>query len=1055
MAVQQDHVKYSQFSPQGLMRTSFGMFTDAGLNTYPSGPNQLPTDWLDLTNVLPANSGGFRRRWGVHTMYAETASAFGAQRAWAYNVAQDASNVANTTTLDAVILSDGQHWKTYQVTNSTAATPLTNTLTFAPWTGGNVPSSFAVANNNVGGVVSRSWFYYCNGVNVAQKVQPSWTTFNTDWNWGIVGPLAYTGTTSTTATSTITAFGGTGVNYTSPTVTISGGLNPASSSTNVTATCTANLTNGAITSFTITNQGFGYIATPSVEITDSTGTNAAAVAVYNDNQVIVAVLPSGPIILNEGRTYTYAWSNQNVTGHTSDLAAGIQLGSTTESYTGNAATVLGPAVGLIGNVPAGVGYSQIYITINPVLPIDIQIDSCILMATADGGSLEMLYGVAIIPINAESVTTITYVDTLPDTYSDASTTVNDAAISIDGVFARFFAGPGTGYFTATTLTGVLFTQSFNSLMFNPHPTQTADGTVILANYIPASGPLGNGNQQQPWQNAALTAYGTFSNNVACAGNGISIGINGTSYYNFQTVMTGNFIVTSSGSITFTPYIDAAFMIGLGPSGTNTPTRVSGPTSYNGYSSTPFNSYPLLAGLQDISDWHTAITTPFVINFPAAGVYPYEICYATLNHTEREMCLMTGTTAPAVIPPGNSSGATYTGLTLLNANLWVDTDSYGNIYGIVNNTPPPATLLYPTLHQGRMFGTDGKSLFFSKSLAEVTTSTGLITSKWEESWPGTNSIPIGLDNEMIVGMRSNGQSLHIATSKSIYELQGTDPSTFSIPSSLFQETGILGNDLWTVVYAQGQPTGYAWITPDLKMIWSDFNTFTDVSTPVYTTDLSQWSNTFTPYAKLNSFSYGPYNFVVLCFKTSSGVTEFLFFETVMQKWYRWTVTATNTGPLASFVYEQPESGYRGLFYWEYNSTQNCIRLFDPAYTYDDGQFIPWSCQTAWTSMSDPLAYKTLNELEVMSDETSLHVGIYGASTQADFDVVTNPANRTFLGFRAAVNSPLGALKTYWAGTPTNCRYYSFAFYSTLTGTVTGSPVEVLSHFIVEHFPMVRF
>lgn len=1037
------------------MRTSFGMFSDAGLNTYPSGPNQAPTDWLDLTNVLPATSGGFRRRWGVHTMYTETASAFNGVRMWAYNVAQDASDTTNTTTEDLVILSDNQNFKTLSVTSSSAVTPLTNSLSFAAFSG-HGPSNFGEVGN-VGAVVSRSWFYYCNGAASPMKVYPGYVTLNTNWNWGIAAPAAYTGATTTTATSTITAFGGTGNGYTAPTVTISGGQNPADSATNVTATCTAVVKNGAIVSFSITNQGFGYISTPSVEITDSTGTGASAVAVYNDNQVIVAVLPSGPIILNEGRTYTYAWSNQNVTGHTSDIASGIQIGDTTESYTGNAATVLGPAVGLIGNVPAGVGFTQIFVTINPVLPIDSQIDSCILMATSDGGSLDMLYGVAIIPIDPSTVGTISYTDTLPDAYSDASNTTSSAAIAVDAVFARFMPGPGTGYFTATSLTGVLFTQSFNSLMFNPHPTQAADGTVILANYIPASGPLDNGNQQQPWQNASLTGAGTFSNNVTCQGNGIAIGINGTSNYNFQVSMTGNFIVAAAGSITFTPYIDAAFMLGLGPSGTNTPTYVSGPQSFNGYTNTLFKNYPLLVGLQNITDWHTSITTPFVINFPAAGVYPYEILYATANHTEREMCLMTGTTSPAVIPPGSASGATYTGLTLLNANLWVDTDSYGNVYGIINNEPPPANLMYPTLHQGRMFGTDGKSLFFSKSLAEVTTSTGLITSKWEEAWPGTNSMPIGLDNEEIVGLRSNGQVLHIATSKSIYELQGTDPSNFSIPSSLFQETGILNNDLWTTVYAQGQPTGYCFITPDLKMIWSDFNTYNDVSIPVYTGYLNQFQNSYLPHAKLTSFSYGPYNFVVLCFSTvdSPNGTQFLLFETVMQKWYHWSVTASNSGPLVSFVYEHPSSGYRGLFYQETNSTENVIRLFDPAYTTDDGTVINWSVQTSWTSLSDPLSYKTINELEVMSDETSLHVQAYGASTQADFDLTASPTSSTYLGTRTAVNSPLGALKTYWAGVPTNARYYSFKFYSFLSGTVTSLPPEVLSHFIVEHFPMVRF
>lgn len=811
MAVQQDHTKYSQFNPQGLMRTSFGMFTDAGLNTYPSGPNQSPEDWLDLTNVLPAKSGGLRRRWGVNTMYDETAAAFNGVRMWAYNVAEDSPN--SIAQSDLVILSDNQNFKTFSITSTTAVSPLTNTLTFSIFSG-HGPGNFA-DSGNVGAVVSREWFYFCNGVDTPQKVCPGYTAANSNWNWGIVSPVAYNG-----ASPTITAFGGVGTGYTSaPTVTITDTGSGATGS-GATATATVNA-NGAITAFTVTNPGQLY-TNPVVTISGGGGTGGAAVAVIGTNGfgnqgLIVAVLPVGPIILNSGRIYTYAWQNI-ITGHTSDIANGIESGGSRQPYISTTATVLGPAVGILGAVPANVGWENIYVTITPFTPIDPQIGNLILLATSDGGSVQTLYQVGEIAISSTTPGTMNFTDTLPDTYSD--------------------------------------------------------------NYI-------------------------------------------------------------------------------------------------------------------------------------------------------------------------------AGQTLLNQNLWADIDSFGNQFGIINNTPPPINLLYPTLHQGRMFATDGRNLFFSKSLSDVTTATGLITSKWEEAWPGTNVLPIGLDNEIIVGLRSSGQNLHIATAKSIYELQGTDPTNFSIPSSLFQETGVLSNDLWTVVYSQGQPLGYAWITPDLKMIYSDFNTYTDVSLPVYSL-LSQWTNAFTTFAKLVSFTYGPYNFVVLCFEhTTTSSADFLIFETVMQKWYHWTVPEQTSGPLVSFVYEHPETGYRGLFYQETTGTGNAIRLFDPTFTTDDDLVINWSAQTSWTSLSDPLAFKTLNELEVISDESSMEVSIYGAQTQAQFDQLTLPTSSTYLGTRILVNSPLGTLKTYWAGAPTNARYYSFVFSSFLSGTATSLPIEVLNHFIVEHFPMVRF
>lgn len=810
MTIQQDYLKYGQYNPQGLKRTTFGKFTDAGMNLFPSAVNQSANDFLDLTNVMPSTSGGFRRRWGLHTMFTDTTGTFSPIRTFFYNVPD---NPGMTVQSDLIITTDNQGFRVVSVTSTAAPTPLSNTLTFNTFAN-HGPSAFANPGN-VGAVTSRSWFYYANGTDQPKKVDPGFLSANTDSNWGIEAPFALDGS----GNPTITAFGGTGTGYSpTPTVTISslGGIGTG-------AAVSAIVQGGIITGFTVTNPGSSYTYNPNVVITDGTGTGAQAVAVSNDQGAIVAVLPAGPIQLKSGRIYTYAWQRQ-LTGHTSDIANGIVAGSARVPFISTTATVVGPAVGVIGNVPANAGFGAIYVTITPVGGVDTQVDKLILMATSDGGTLQQLYevgpsgGFTVTPPNP---TTLNYVDTVPDSYSD-------------------------------------------------------------------------------------------------------------------------------------------------------------------------------------------------------------------NYT--------------------------TGLTLLNQNLWVSTDGSGNTFGITNNTPPPDTLLYPTLHLGRMFATDGVNLFFSKSLNEVTTATGLITSKWEEAWPATNAIPIGLNNEIIVGLKSNGQTLHIATAKSIYELQGNDPSTFSIPNALFQQTGLLTNDLWTVVYAQGQPAGYAWITPDLKMIYSDFNTYTDVGVPVYPL-LSEWTNSFTQHAKLTSFSWGPYNFVAVCFSITAGIGSgsfFLLYETVLQKWFRWNVTPASSGPLNSFVYQHPETGYRGLFMQETSGTNLFYRLFDPAFSTDGGNVINWSVMTSYDGLSDPLAFKTVNEIELISDETALEVNLFGGSTQAVLDTIPpNPLSQSFLGLRTATTSPLGPRKTYWAGIPTNARYYAFSIFSSLSGTASSSPTEVLSHFIVEHFPMVRF
>ena len=165
-------------------------------------------------------------------------------RTFAYNVAQDASNPSQTTQQDLIISTDNQHFFNLMVSSTgTSTTPLTNDLTIGSFIG-TPPFSNTVAfaqPGNVGAITSRSWFYYTNGL---QQYKVNFTYFNknTNSNWGIVAPAAYIatdGATTGTAASTIVAYGGTGNGYTNPTVTLSGGLNPETASTNVNATCTA------------------------------------------------------------------------------------------------------------------------------------------------------------------------------------------------------------------------------------------------------------------------------------------------------------------------------------------------------------------------------------------------------------------------------------------------------------------------------------------------------------------------------------------------------------------------------------------------------------------------------------------------------------------------------------------------------------------------------------------------------------------------------------------------------------------------------------------------
>lgn len=413
-----------------------------------------------------------------------------------------------------------------------------------------------------------------------------------------------------------------------------------------------------------------------------------------------------------------------------------------------------------------------------------------------------------------------------------------------------------------------------------------------------------------------------------------------------------------------------------------------------------------------------------------------------------------------------------GSTLLTNDVYASTDGLGNEFGIVGNTPPPTPLLYPILHQGRIFGTDGETVFFSKSIDEVTTASGLIAAKWEEAWPGDNQLPIALDNEIITALKSDGTNLHIGTTRAIYTCVGTDPSNFSVGANQFAQTGVLSNDLWTVVYSQGQPAGFMWVTPDYKVMWSDFNTYTDIGTPIYPL-LQQWDTTFTNAAKMLAFTQGPYNFVVLTYKrTNSAAAEFLIYETVLKKWYRWEFGSPNsflqpaeTGPLCSFVYQHPSTGNRYLYFFTLNTgvtqssrvysappavqsgyTLNLYR-FDPSALVDLGSTgIGWNVQTAWQDLGDSQVIKVLNEIDILSDETNLEATVYGAYSQGDLDSPFTVASG------ATTTTVLGNIKFPLAAYPSKARFYSFRFFSNIPNT--NSTNEVLSGFAVEHCVIAR-
>lgn len=225
--------------------------------------------------------------------------------------------------------------------------------------------------------------------------------------------------------------------------------------------------------------------------------------------------------------------------------------------------------------------------------------------------------------------------------------------------------------------------------------------------------------------------------------------------------------------------------------------------------------------------------------------------------------------------------------LVLGNIYAQIDINGNEIGLIANDPPPANGSFPTVHQGRVWLAKNNFVFYSKSLGDVTTSTGIIAGRYEEDWPPSNAIDITPGSEFISGMLSDGYSLFIATERHIRRLTGTAP--FTLPPIVFSEAGVLSQDVWKIVFLEGTPVGSMWLTPDFRVIGSDFNTYNDVGTSIQST-----LNTINPSAInacwAETLSYGPYNFYVLAIPTGNNTTPntWCVYDMHLRKWYIWNL-----------------------------------------------------------------------------------------------------------------------------------------------------------------------
>ena len=393
-------------------------------------------------------------------------------------------------------------------------------------------------------------------------------------------------------------------------------------------------------------------------------------------------------------------------------------------------------------------------------------------------------------------------------------------------------------------------------------------------------------------------------------------------------------------------------------------------------------------------------------------------------------------------------------TLLLNNTYLETDQYGNEIGVTDNTPPPVAST-GIKHRGRLYLANGQFLYFSKSLSELTTSTGLIAGRYEEAWPADYVMDISAGAETIRGLLSDGMILYIGTERHIRRVIGDGPLNFTKPDVTFAEVGVLNQEVWKVVYHEGMPTGVMWLTPDFRVIWSDFNTYRDISPAIqgntlatgYLKDINQAAAASACRAEI--FTSGPYDFYLLAIPTGSNTVAdtLLVFNIKSQKWFRWLLPDKTE----SLLFNVTADGVPQLLFaadsnsiYRFGTGIAGITLETQDRVGNTPVNISTTVQTVWLALGEPLMRKSLNNLMVITGDDALTTSVYAATSAAEF---VTPG--TVTSARTITKDAWNEYRFFLAGSEARKRFYQYSFSSASTD------VEVLDSLAQEVYPVHKF
>ena len=204
-------------------------------------------------------------------------------------------------------------------------------------------------------------------------------------------------------------------------------------------------------------------------------------------------------------------------------------------------------------------------------------------------------------------------------------------ISTTTVDAEFFLSDGCGCFDTPPDAQPVFQQTFPVINFNP-PAGTVPGNTSAVNV-----------ESRPFTDVTTDLNGNFTGTIVAQGNGYQAGVG--SMYTFQVALFGSYTVASAGQVVFNFYDDDGFDFGIG----NGATRVSG-SNLDMPAYTTFAQYPSM-GAYDVAT--APVGNQVIVNFPAAGTYPYEVDYSECCGGQLVLTMTSGATNPTGIPPTGS------------------------------------------------------------------------------------------------------------------------------------------------------------------------------------------------------------------------------------------------------------------------------------------------------------------------------------------------------------------------------------------------------------------